>query len=235
MKDVNSLYVEPASAEAATTAQLQRFLHPNTLVQLLKSLSDVRKLMWGIDMPPRRLAEDRLKLRDSLIGVLDTLVSKFPNLGYLDLRCEDDDPFNHDFTLPNYIDPNSPGDKLSLAVHRLSQLRSLKTLILRTLSVSDQVFNGLTSEFATWQSLEHCTPTLSQTTPRGDWHFSRTPGAGLSLVKFQVPGDDFLAPPSQGPSGWRPSRLELADGVGERKWRRSLAPIPGDTRSCHIH
>ncbi|KAK4450518.1 hypothetical protein QBC34DRAFT_461077 [Podospora aff. communis PSN243] len=184
-RGVKRLHAETTSPVNHATP-IMLFIHPDTLAQLLKLLPDVKDVTWGIAMPPRQLVAMRAELRDSLVQLLGTLVEDFPDLECLDLRCEDEDPYDHAFKLPNYIEVGSPGDKLSLAVHQLSQLRSLRELKLGTLSLSDQVFSGLPGRVAAWQSLERCTLTLSQTRPSGDWYFSKYPTAALNMGQLQL-------------------------------------------------
>ncbi|KAK5654039.1 hypothetical protein OQA88_7717 [Cercophora sp. LCS_1] len=154
---------------------MYRLIDPAVFPVISAALPTTKKMDWGWEAPPRRLPDLRHEIRSSAAtAFLATAGLSLTNLTVLHLKWEDNDPLNHDFPPGNHLDPGSPADKLSVAMHHISHLPSLQHLKFTCcFAVSKEIFDHDTD--SQWPSLQSFVLEHALTTPSGEWYFTGYP------------------------------------------------------------
>lgn len=197
--------------------------HPSVLGALAAAFGRLERLEWRLSLPGRRLASDRGDMRSALAYALQT--SDFPpTLTALEIRLADRDPENE------HLDPGSFGQKaddaddLSLAVRRLCQLPTVRTLRLVDNWVLSPVALGKHASLADLHcpSLEDLYIDCARTTPGGRWMLSGDPEAGV--VDDSYCGSDAE---EEEPAAFDSDDSDTSDYAPEFAWDKADGDVPG--------
>lgn len=120
---------------------------------------------------------DSLALAHALSG------PKLSSLTELDIYWEDAEILNHSFEPKSLLNPQTGADDLSIALRRVAQLPTMKTLKLTgTFILSKEFFNSTRSgsKASEWPSLEVLSLQLSSMAPNGSWYYTGDPDSADS-------------------------------------------------------
>ncbi|KAK8085379.1 hypothetical protein PG997_006650 [Apiospora hydei] len=190
--------------------------HPSVLSTLLSALVRLERLDWRLFLPGRRLASERREIRSALAHVLQQ--ADLPQtLATVEIRLSDQDPGNEYFDPGSFGEDAEDADDLSLAVRRICQLPTIRTLRLEDHWILSPVALGKHASLAELHcpSLEHLYIECARTTPGGQWMMSGDPEAGIE-------NDDY----------YRTRRFDsddsdTSDYAPEFEWDKQDGDVPG--------
>ncbi|KAH8598589.1 hypothetical protein B0O99DRAFT_738800 [Bisporella sp. PMI_857] len=152
----------PALTQVAEIEQSGgRNLHPTVIESILRALPAVETVRWYFSGPEVRLHDLRLEIRTSLAQALSG--AKLSSLRELNIYWSDAEVFNHSFQSRSLLNPQTGADDLSIALRKVAQLPTIKTLKLTgSFILSNEFFNITSSDSDTM-------------TPSGGWYYTGDP------------------------------------------------------------
>lgn len=193
-----------------------RNYHPNAFFTISNALPRAQNIEWWVMLPSRRLMQARREIRSALATALQratlTSVCQFA------ISIQDIDPGNQNFPPGNLLDGEDMDD-LSLAVRRICQLTTLRTLELKgTWILSAEAFgqiHNLPDLFC--PSLETLMIECSATSPGGEWLITGN--------ETEAQDEDYISD-SSSHAAFNSNNSDTSDFPPQYRWDIEAGEIP---------
>ncbi|KAK7943626.1 uncharacterized protein PG986_012739 [Apiospora aurea] len=197
--------------------------HPSVLSALLSAQARLERLEWRLFLPGRRLTSERREIRSALAHALQH--ADLPQtLATVEIYLSDQDPGNEHFDPGSFGEDAEDADDLSLAVRRICQLPTIRTLRLEDHWILSPVALGKHAGLAELHcpSLEHLYIECARTTPGGQWMMSGDPEAGIEEDGYCDSDAE-----EEEPAAFDSDDSDTSDYPPEFEWDKQDGDVPG--------
>ncbi|KAK4041055.1 hypothetical protein C8A01DRAFT_34899 [Parachaetomium inaequale] len=202
-----------------------RRVDPAVMPLVTKALPNAREMNWAFSALPRRFPDLRRAERMSLANALfATAAADIRLLTTLQISWEDRAPCNEASDPGSLVDGASSRDDLSIALRRISQLPSLRSLKLTgSHTIGAQLFEDQNVSpdhgAPTWPSLTNLEIWASVTTPDGRWYFTGDPSSAEFIDQQQDDSDESVA-------AFDSADADTSDFAPDFAWEREDGMVP---------